>query len=286
MWLVFSLLTAFFESLKDVFCKISLREADEYVVAWAIRFFSIPFLIPIFFFVDLPELDKQFWPALIIGGILNMIATVFYMKALKSSDLSITVPMVTFTPVFLLITSPLMVGEFPTLSGLAGIILIVVGAYILNIRDSKQGIRAPFKALMAEKGPRFMLVVALIWSITSNIDKIGVTHSSVVFWVTAINVVSAIFLFPVALYRTLNTGAGLYLKNLKTLLVVGFIAALRSMFQITAITLTLVAYVISVKRTSVIFGIFFGYLIFREKGFRERLLGAVVMVAGVFLITL
>jgi uncharacterized membrane protein len=286
MWLVFSLLTALFESLKDVLSKIILKEADEYVVAWAIRFFSLPFLIPFFFLLEWPKLGRPFWPALILGGTLNMVATVFYMKALKASDLSITVPMVTFTPVFLLVTSPLIVGEFPSLSGLAGILLVVAGSYVLNMKDSREGLWAPFKALIREKGPRFMLGVALIWSITSNIDKIGVTHSSVLLWVTAINAVSAVFLFPVALRRIFKKPESLSSRNLRILVGVGLIAALRSLFQITALTLTLVAYVISIKRTSAIFGILFGALIFKEKGFRERLLGGLIMVAGVFLIAL
>ena len=215
-----------------------------------------------------------------------MVATVFYMKALKYSDLSIAVPMVTFTPVFLLATSPLILGEFPTLSGLAGLLLVVAGSYLLNIKDIRKGVWSPFRALVREKGPRFMLGVALIWSITSNIDKIGVMHSSVLIWVLAVNMLSAAFLFPVALFRVLKNRNLLSGRNLGILTGVGLIAALRSLFQITAITLTLVAYVISIKRTSAIFGILFGALIFKEKGFRERIMGGAIMVAGVVLITL
>ena len=51
-------------------------------------------------------------------------------------------------------------------------------------------------------------------------------------------------------------------------------------------TLTLVAYVIAIKRTSVCFGVLWGHLIFHEKGMKERLTGAVVMVLGVVLIVL
>jgi len=53
-----------------------------------------------------------------------------------------------------------------------------------------------------------------------------------------------------------------------------------------AINLTLVAYVISIKRLSIIFSVIFGFLLFKEKGFKERLTGAIIMVLGVILITL
>jgi uncharacterized membrane protein len=56
--------------------------------------------------------------------------------------------------------------------------------------------------------------------------------------------------------------------------------------QMTAISLTLVAYVISVKRMSIMFGVIFGALIFKEQGLRERLAGVIIMQAGVVVILL
>ena len=53
-----------------------------------------------------------------------------------------------------------------------------------------------------------------------------------------------------------------------------------------AINLTLVAYVIAIKRTSAIMSSLFGFWLFKEKGIKERLLGVVLMVLGVILITL
>ena len=53
-----------------------------------------------------------------------------------------------------------------------------------------------------------------------------------------------------------------------------------------AISLTLVAYVISIKRVSVVFGVLWGHFIFKEGGIKERLIGTSIMVMGVGLITL
>jgi uncharacterized membrane protein len=43
---------------------------------------------------------------------------------------------------------------------------------------------------------------------------------------------------------------------------------------------------LSVKRTSLIFGVLYGWLLFKEGNIRERLLGTVVMLAGVVLIAM
>jgi uncharacterized membrane protein len=285
MWFLFSILTAFFESIKDVYSKKSLIKVDEYVVAWSIRVFALPFLIIPLLFTGIPTIKTNYWIALLTGGTLNVGATVLYMKALKYSDLSISVPMVTFTPAFLLLTSPVLVGEFPNITGIMGITLIVCGSYVLNIKQGKKGVLKPFKHLINEKGPKYMLLVAFIWSITSNIDKIGIKSSSIVFWIISINFFSSVILTPLLVVKKKSRQLKLF-ECVKLLSLVGFFAALRSIFQMWAIYLTLVAYVISIKRYSVIFSIIFGYIIFKEKGIRERLIGAILMVLGVFLIVL
>lgn len=285
LWLLLAGLTAIFESLKEVSSKHNLKNIDEYVVSWAIRIFALPFLLPLLFFIEIPVLNESFWIALIFGSALNLVATIVYMKAIKSSDLSITIPMVTFTPLFLLLTSPLIIGEFTNIYGIIGIVLIVLGSYMLNIKQRKNGYLAPFRALLSEPGPKLMLIVALIWSITSNIDKIGVGNSSPIFWVIAINVTLATLMFPIMVYKSKNCKKILQ-KDYKILLPVGLFSALSLIFHMTAITLTLVAYVISIKRLNIVLSILFGHFLFKEENVKERLVGAVIMVVGVIIIGL
>jgi uncharacterized membrane protein len=284
-WIIYSFLTAIFESLKDVLGKKSLEKCNEYIVAYALRLFALPFLLPLLFFTKEIVLGSGFWIALLTGGTLNLITTVLYMKAIKASDLSVTVPMVTFTPLFLLLTSPIIVGEFPPLKGILGILLIVFGSYLLHLKEKPKGILAPFKAIITGKGPRLMLVVAFIWSVTSNIDKVGIRNSSVVMWAVAIHIFIIITMVPLV-WLTSRYSIHQLVKQRNMLIPLGFIDALKYFFQLAALQFTLVAYVISIKRTSAILCVIFGALIFKEKGIKERLTGSVIMVAGVLLITL
>ncbi len=284
-WFIFAFLTAFFKSTKDVFSKKGLKDIDEYIVAWALRFFALPFLLPLLFFIKIPVIGNQFWLALFIGGSLNVVTTILYMKAIKVSDLSITIPMVTLTPLFLLITSPLIIGEFPNIFGIVGILLIVMGSYMLNIKKKSQGYFAPFKALLEEKGPRLMLIVAFIWSITANFDKIGLLNSSPIFWVIAINIFITLCMFPIMFYKSRGKIKQIPV-NLHALLPIGLFSSLALICQMTAISLTLVVYVISIERTSAIISVLFGYLIFKEKGIKERLMGVTIMLIGILFITL
>jgi len=284
-WIIYSFLTALFESVKDVLGKKSLEKCNEYIVAWALRLFALPFLLPLLFFTKKIALGSGFWIALVAGGTLNLITTVLYMKAIKASDLSVTVPMVTFTPLFLLLTSPIIVGEFPPLIGILGILLIVFGSYLLHLKEKQKGILAPFKAIITEKGPRLMLFVAFVWSITSNIDKVGIQNSSVVLWAVAIHIFIIITMVPLVWFTSRSSMHQL-VKHRNMLFSLGLINALKYFFQLAALQFTLVVYVISIKRTSAILCVIFGALIFKEKGLKERLTGSVIMVLGVLLITL
>ncbi len=285
IWVVFAFLTAFFESIKDVLSKKSLKEIDEYVVAWSLWFFPIPLLLIILFITGIPSIEPSFWLILIIGGICNVFATIFYMKSIKHTDLSLSVPLLAFSPLFLLFTSPLLVGEFPNQYGLIGVLLIVLGSYMLNIKKRSKGIIEPFHALIKEKGPRFMLLVAVIWSISANIDKIGVKNSTPFFWITMMAIFVSLSLFPIVVHRFPKERKTS--KNwVKALIPIGLIYGLTILNQMIAINLAMVPYVISIKRTSTILAVVWGFLIFKEKNIKDRLAGVIIMIVGVLFITL
>jgi len=284
-WLFLAFLTAICEAAKDIFSKIGLKTTNVFIVAWAYRLYSLPFLLPLLLFIDIPLLNVKYWMALLMGGSLNVITSIFYMKAIKHSDLSLSVPMVTFTPLFLLLTSPLIVGEFPSLLGVMGIVAIVLGSYFLNYNQKSKGILAPFKALLSEKGPRYMLLVAFIWSITSNIDKIGVQSSSPIFWAITVSIFIAIAMIPIILVWAREDFKQI-ITNVHRLTPIGLFSALTLIFQMLAINLALVAYVIAIKRTSAILVVLVSFWLFRERNFKYRIIGASIMVLGVFLISI
>lgn len=285
IWFLLAASTAFFESIKDALSKKSLQTSDEFVVAWALSFFTALFLLPLLFFLEVPVLGSQFGLALLVGATINTVSAILYIKAIKSSDLSITLPMIAFTPIFMIFTSPIIVGEWPSGFDCLGILFIVTGAYLLNLKEKSRGYLAPFKALMREKGPKLMLGVAFLWSISGNFDKVGVENSSPIFWAFSVFALISVLLLPVLLYKSRNPVQKIF-KALPILGLMGFTYAIAVFCQMQALTLTLVVQVIAIKRTSVLMGVLWGKLFFNEKGLRERMSGSVTMILGVILMTL
>lgn len=283
-WPILALSTAFFESLKDLFSKRNLKSLDEYTVALVFRC-SFIFLLPFLFLTKIPNLGDRFLLSLLSSVVINIITTILYMKALKQSDISKSVPLLAFTPLFLLITSPLLVREFPTFLGLIGIILIVFGSYVLNFNKRKENYLTPFKLLLSETGPRYMLIVAFLWSISSNIDKIGILNSSPLFWTVSNTSLMTAFFLPVVILRKKHS-AKVIVKNLHFLVPIALFSALGLISQMTAFSLAQVSYVVSIKRASIVFSVLWGYLFFKEKEMKARMTSAIIMVIGVIFIAL
>ena len=284
-WLLLSLTTALFESLRDVFNKKAGITIDPYTIACSLSFFTAVFLFPLVLAKGIPSLGKYFWYSLLIDSVLNAIAYVLFIKAISLAELSKVAPLTSFTPLFLLFTSPILLGEFPNMMGLVGVLAIVGGAYLLNLQEGKKRWLEPLVGLMREAGPQLMLTVAFIWSLTSNLDKIGIQNSAPIIWVFSVYISITIILLPLVLLRQASSISQLR-RSGKTLVTIGLLNAVTVASQMTALSLTLVAYVIAIKRTSTVFSVIFGALIFQEQGFKARLLGTSIMLLGVIAIAL
>lgn len=298
MWLFLASLTAFFEACKDATGKQSLKTLDEYSVLFGFMAVGVAMLCPVIWLSGgIPTLQPNFWWALLIGGSLNILAFTLYVRALKIADMSLTVPLVTLTPLFLLATSPLIVQEWPTWADGIGVVLLVIGSYALNLQTPAvapllpstppslpANVFSPLLAMANNPGSRLMLCVAFIWSITSNFDKIGVINSSPLFWAFSLFTVIAAGMIPFVFRR--GRGLNPLIAQWQLMGVTGGFNAIAVTFQMLALTMAPVAQVIAVKRMSALLSVLFGHFFFGEKGLRSRLIGAAIMVGGVVIMSL
>lgn len=283
-WLFLSLSCAFFAASADALSKKSLLESNEYLIAWVRIGFAGPFLLLLLPFIEIPRIDIHFFVAILILLPLETIALILYMKAIKISPLSITLPFLALSPIFMIFTSNLILGERLDKFGMAGIVLTAVGAYLLNVRTTRKGILEPFKAIRRERGSLYMIIVAFIYSITSNLGKMAVLHSSPLFFAATYLPILSVLFFPILVWK--NQGKMKQLFSHAILFgLIGFAIALATITHFLAVNLAEVAYVISVKRMSLLFGIMYGAFWFKETNVMERLIGGFVMILGVIIIT-
>lgn len=285
MWTIYALLTAVLLATSDALTKRALSSRDEYFVAWARLLFSLPVLVASLIFIEIPPLNKAFWTATLIALPFETVAIILYTKALKVSPISLTMPFLALTPLFLILVSYFILGEKVSVSGGIGILLIASGSYTLNIHKARQSLLGPVKAVFREKGSMMMIGVALIYSVTSSLGKMGITNSSPFFFGSFYFILLTLLFTPIAMIK--NKGRlTITRKDIGPLAAIGVTYSLMILFHMLAMSMTNVAYMISVKRTSLLFSIMYGHLLFREEKITEKAVGGIIMFAGFLLIVL
>lgn len=284
-WFFMGLLAAAADATKDLVSKQTMRSASPYLVTWSLFAVAAPLLAAVALLSPLPPIEQGFAMWVGITSVLFTGAVLLYMRALKASDISITLPMIAFTPSFMLFTGSTILGELPNLAGICGVVIIVVGAYLLNLRDVRKGIFKPITALAKEPGPRMMLGVAVLFSITATTAKNAVLTSSPLVAFAAMYCVAAVIISAVVFVGRKVTWADIS-RNWRGVLAVGFLMALSELGMAHALSMTLAVYAVSVKRLSILVGALYGVFILREKNVSLRLIGASVMLGGVILIAL
>lgn len=176
--------------------------------------------------------------------------------------------------------------------GLAGVAISVCGTYLMSVSKRSEGLFAPLAAIWTQQSTRTMLIVALLWSFSAPLDKIAIHHANPAlpggdpyFYTMVTHVLLSLALAPLA-FRKTPASVFFGRRNARALVPIGAVSGLAITFQMIAFSLTLVPYAISVKRASALFGILWGKLFFGETNLRERVAGALVILAGAVTILL
>ena len=285
-WFFLSLGCALATASNAVVSKILLRKNNQFWILYLTYAFSMPMLLFGLFLYGIPHLSFDFWRIVIIMLPIEVLAVYSFISAIKLSPLSLVFPFLGFTPVFSLFTASLLLKEQVPPAGITGIILVTVGAYLLNIRTIKEGLFAPIRHIYKEKGSMIMLLVAFLFSFTAVLGKKAVLLSDPVSFPAIYYSGLVVILTPLAIVRLARHDSGISRKSIFLFFLGGILFSFSVLMHFKAIALARVSYMISVKRLSLVISVFYGAVIFKEKNIGYRLFGSSVMLAGVLIMIL
>jgi uncharacterized membrane protein len=283
----------------SLICAFSLASADAATKAWLQGFSARELVVVRFGIVGLlmtpllagmpppQDLPPVFWLWIAALIPLELAAMLLYMAAIRDHPLSLTLPYLAFTPVFVIGVAWLLLGETVTPAGAAGVLLVVAGAWLLNsgharLSEWRSWLR-PFSAILHERGSRMMLAVAAIYAVTATLGKGAMRHMDPeyfgAFYFALLGLAVCVLIVlprPRVLLKLASRPA--------PVLLVGLLMGLMVYTHFLALQQIEVAYMIAVKRTSLLFGILYGAFVFRESGLAARLPAGALMLTGVILI--
>lgn len=291
MWLKLALLSAVSKALNQVTTKVLLQYAGVLEIsaygqlACAFIIFPAVFLTST---INLPA-SGEFYAAAWITITLNVVAILLLVEAIRRSDLSHAVPFLSLTPVFAILSAWTIRGEQLSLGGISGIAIVTIGALSIDATSVRDWISLGGRRVLRDKGVWLILVVALIYAVSSVYDKTATLLSDPLTFVWYSAIWRALLLILVlVLWRIFSpkSKSNRVIRGKEKIFLLAGFAVLgitflsEAIFQMFALQTGFVAFVLAIKRLSIIMTSIIGFMIFRERFTWFRLAGVITMVAG------
>lgn len=280
---------AVFYALQGAWTKRMTERVTPAVTTWAIFALAFPALLLYLLARGIPAIQPTFWLAFGANAALYLVSFRLYVSALEKGDLGVTYPLLALTPVLVVPVEWVLLGERAGLQGISGIVLVVVGVYLLNFRGRDRPLLEPFRALARDPGARRMMAVTVLWAVSGTVDRVAVLNASPAFYGVALSAGMGLGFLPAALgsgsHSEHRTGLRRSLAEHPWLLAgQGMLFAAMFVCQMEALRLSLAAYVLAIKRSGTLLAILLGGAVFREGATGRRLAATTVILAGVVLV--
>jgi len=230
---------------------------------------------------------SEYWLPGLSSTLINVAANLAFIEAVRRSPLSLTVPLLSLTPVFTTLLAIPMLGEIPQPRQWLGIGAVVVGAFWLNLSRGSISVQGAWKAFLREPGSRLMVGVSLMWSLAMPLDKLAVEAASPSFHGVVLNVGVAAALVLLATVRG-RLAEFRDLRHRPGLLLFGILINVVALaLQLMAIKIVWVGFVETMKRgVGSFLALFWGRVIFGETLEPQRFVAVGLMGIGVALVLL
>jgi len=287
-WLIFAIGSALFASAASITQKRTLNKehAMEYSAILAILNFA-------FSLVLIPKVNFNipiiYYAVVYIGSWLGAIAFLLVAKSIRHMELSSSSPILNFGPAITAIFAWIILGEALGMLQWVGIGLLVLGAYVLEIKGSLSHILSPFKAMIKSKYYHFIIIALLLYGFSSLIDRFTLTHG-----VSPETMIVLIHFFIMINYLIMIHFLYGGLKDIKhgikssgkwIVLISAFTVTYRFL-QAKAVAIAYVGLVVAIKRLSTLVSTMVGGKIYHEKNLVVKVLGCIIMLWGAVFIIL
>lgn len=200
--------------------------------------------------------------------------------------MSEVVPLAFFSVLFQYVMGLIFFAEKIKPVPVLGLILIIIGGYLLKVEEVREGLFKPFKVLVTNKNALMYLLAMILFAVSSVFDKAAMMNMKPLnqsFYLllgnTLITIMIGLYMSKMDLKWISNIKGNFWVLFGSAFAYV--IVSLAYLYGIT--TGGALALVSGVKKIEVFFVLIFGLLLFGDKPKKGVWIGCLIMLAGVFL---
>ncbi len=236
-----------------------------------------------------PEPSPEYWRALALVLVPEVMGTLFLTLALRAGDLSLVQPLLGLLPPLVMLGGFVVLGEVPTPLAVVGAALVALGVYCVGLAPGASALE-PLRALARERASWYAVASACSWSVATLVHRRGVAAVGAFPWGVSLALGTALALaalLPLAAWGEPGR-VGLPLRRAPWGLAVslaGLSFAVQQVGLQQAFGMTQAGYVMAVSTTGILISTALGIVLLRERAaMRSRMAGAVLVCGGAALV--
>ncbi len=286
MALFTALIIGIFWAIFDFLRKKALNHFNEYEVLFVVIISQLILFSITLTFSGFTLILEKYYLYYIPLITLGLLAFFLFLKALKNSEISLTIPLLSFTPLFSAVYAFFLLDEKLSYYNYIGIFIVILGSFILYSRSlTLKDLCASPKALYDNYYAKLMLVVALIWSLTPVLDKKCLEYTDI-YLHGFMQSIGWLIIIPFILKNKKIKVIKYIKKNDKLLIIsIAIVGSVVSLTQLIALSYNMVPILESFKRSiGVILSLVFGYFFLKEEINLRKVLSVIIICIGLNLL--
>jgi drug/metabolite transporter (DMT)-like permease len=239
------------------------------------------------FFYPGAQIPATGWVCIVATGLLHTLYFFLVCVSYERGDLSVVYPLARgFGPFWVPVLAVILLHEQLSAIGATGIALVVAGIYTIHLESfSLRMVFKPFTAIRSSAS-----ILALLTGCTiaaySLVDKVGIRSVIPPVYIYFLFFIPAILLTPYVLVKKRAELSAEWRNHKGPICVVGFLVVFTYLLVLFAMQTSQVSYVVAVRELSIVFSTLFGVLWLKEGHRQVRIIGALLITAGVIMIGL
>jgi uncharacterized membrane protein len=242
---------------------------------------------PFLYYYRKIEIPPAGWLCIVATGLIHGVYFWCIGGAYQRGDLSLVYPLARGSgPLFVPVLAVLLLQEEIAPLGMMGIALIIGGIYSVHLRSfTPSAFLEPFLALRGGAS-LWALFTGLAIAAYSLVDKVGVGLVYPPVYIYLLLVITWLVITPWVLIRERQWLASEWRQHRGSIFAVGFLSGFTYLMILFALQMSKVSYVAAVREVSIVLSAYFGIVWLGERHGRQKLIGAVLITAGVVAIGL
>jgi uncharacterized membrane protein len=288
MWVIYALLGAIAKALTSYIRKKISKTNNAIYVFLSFNIIVVIITLLVLLIPGESITSIKYAPlALIISGLIQIVAIRANLYAFKYEELSYITPMFALTPLYAAGIGYLLLGEVPSWLGMLGILAIVFGVYTVTNKNGV-GLAKTAKHLLKNKGARAGMLVPISYAASAVFNKDalnkGVTPlASLIIIMLVMGMAHIYVLFK----NTQEVKSTLKDSKLRNLILLASLTGVASVgFASLALNDAFASYTLSIRRLDVLITVFLGWKFMGDSDFVRRIIGTVIMTIGVVLVSI